>query len=64
MLGDNEYLAGSTLSLADLHLAPVFTYFVDTPESKAILEDKSSLGAWWKRISSRDSMSKTQPKLG
>jgi glutathione S-transferase len=64
MLGDNEYLAGSTLSLADLHLAPVFAYFVDTPESKAILEDKSSLGAWWKRISSRDSMSKTQPKLG
>ena len=64
MLGDNEYLAGSTLSLADLHLAPVFTYFVDTPESAAILESKPSLSAWWKRIASRDSMTKTKPQLG
>jgi glutathione S-transferase len=64
MLGDQEYLAGSAISLADLHLAPIFAYFVDTPESKAILEGKPSLSAWWKRIASRDSMSKTQPKLG
>ena len=64
MLGDHEYLVGSTLSLADLHLAPVFAYFVDTPESKAILESKPSLSAWWERIASRDSMTKTQPNLG
>jgi len=64
LLGDNEYLAGNALSLADLHLAPVFAYFVDTPESKGILEGKPGLGAWWERIASRDSMAKTKPQLG
>ena len=64
LLGDNEYLAGNALSLADLHLAPVFTYFTATPESKIILEDKPGLRAWWERIDSRDSMAKTKPQLG
>jgi glutathione S-transferase len=64
LLGDHEYLAGNALSLADLHLAPVFAYFVDTPESKGILEDKPGLGAWWERIGSRESMAKTKPQLG
>jgi len=64
LLGDNQYLAGNALSLADLHLAPIFAYFVDTPESQGILEDKLGLGAWWGRIGSRESMAKTKPQLG
>jgi glutathione S-transferase len=64
MLGDQEYLTGSALSLADLHLAPVFSYFVDTPESKGILESKPGLGAWWQRMAARESVAKTKPKLG
>lgn len=64
LLGDQEYLAGGGLSLADLHLAPVFAYFVNTPESKAILENARGLQAWWQRIASRDSITKTQPQLG
>lgn len=64
MLGDQEYLTGSALSLADIHLAPIFAYFADTPESNDILADKPSLSAWWQRISTRDSMAKTKPQLG
>ncbi len=64
MLGDQEYLTGGRLSLADLHLAPIFGYFVDTPESKEILESKPSLSAWWQRMASRDSVTRTQPQLG
>ena len=64
LLGDQEYLAGNTLSLADLHLAPIFAYFVNTPESKGLLESKPGLNAWWQRIESRGSMAKTQPQLG
>lgn len=64
LLGDNEYLAGKALSLADLHLAPIFEYFTATPESGEILEGAPGLGAWWKRINSRDSMAKTKPQLG
>ena len=64
MLGDQEYLTGNSLSLADLYLAPIFGYFVNTPESKNILEGKPGLNAWWQRIDARDSMVKTQPQLG
>ena len=64
MLGDQEYLTGNALSLADIHLAPIFAYFADTPESKEILAGKPSLSAWWQRIASRDSMAKTKPQLG
>jgi glutathione S-transferase len=64
MLGDHQYLTGNSLSLADLHLAPIFAYFVDTPESKSILQNKPGLTAWWQRIASRDSMTNTQPQLG
>jgi glutathione S-transferase len=64
MLGDQQYLTGSAISLADLHLAPIFAYFVDTPESKGILQSKPGLTAWWQRMASRDSVTKTQPQLG
>ncbi|MDX2315718.1 MAG: glutathione S-transferase family protein [Gammaproteobacteria bacterium] len=64
ILGDQEYLTGNSVSLADLYLAPIFGYFVSTPESKSILEAKPSLTAWWQRIDARDSMAKTQPQLG
>jgi glutathione S-transferase len=64
LLDDQQYMAGRALSLADLHLAPIFAYFVDTPESTGILEDKAGLRAWWQRISGRDSMAKTMPQLG
>ena len=64
ILGDQEFLTGNSLSLADLCLAPIFAYFVNTPESKDILEDKASLNAWWQRMASRDSMTNTQPQLG
>lgn len=64
MLGDHEYLTGNTFSLADIHLAPVFAYFADTPESKGILASKPALSAWWQRVAPRDSMAKTAPQLG
>lgn len=64
LLGDQEYLAGNALSLADLHLAPIFAYFVDTPESKKVLENKPNLSAWWQRIGARESLTRTKPQLG
>jgi glutathione S-transferase len=64
LLGRQQFLTGDALSLADLHLAPIFAYFVDTPESKGILRDKPGLSGWWQRMASRDSMAKTQPQLG
>ena len=64
MLAGQEYLAGDALSLADLHLAPIFSYLVGTPESEGILKNKPNLNAWWQHMESRGSMTNTQPQLG
>ena len=64
LLGDQKFLTGDTMSLADLHLAPIFGYFAATPESGAILEDKPGLHRWWESMKTRESMTKTEPKLG
>ncbi len=64
LLGDQPYLAGENLSLADLHISPIFSYFTTTPESGPILEDKPGLNRWWDNIKTRDSMAKTEPQLG
>ena len=64
LLGDEEFLTGEKLSLADLHLAPIFSYFTATPESGPILEDKPGLHGWWERMKARESVTKTEPQLG
>lgn len=64
LLGDNPFLAGDSFSLADLHLGPIFAYFTMTPESGPILEPNPGLRRWWEGISSRKSMTVTQPQLG
>ncbi len=64
LLGDQKYLAGDKLSLADLHLTPIFSYFTATPESGPILEDKHGLHRWWESMKGRESVTKTEPKLG
>jgi glutathione S-transferase len=58
-----EYLVGSQVTLADLHLAPIFTYVSMTPEAKALLEPCGKLRAWWSAMEKRPSMVKTAPKF-
>lgn len=57
--GNNAYLAGANISLADLHLAPIFDYFQNTPESGAILDENPALREWWNVVSARDSVKNT-----
>lgn len=64
LFGDNRFLAGDSLSLADLHLGPVFAYFTMTPESAHILDSAPGLRRWWAEMSIRESMTGTQPQLG
>jgi glutathione S-transferase len=64
LLNGNQFLAGDSLSLADLHLAPVMAYFCATPEGQARLPQHPHLARWWGAVSSRPSMVKTQPPLG
>jgi glutathione S-transferase len=62
--GNNTFLAGNQLSLADLHFAPIYDYFKNTPESGPILDKTPSLGDWWNEMSGRASLQKTPPLPG
>ena len=45
------WLLGEQLTLADLHAAPMFGYFVKAPEGRAALADYPGLSRWWERAS-------------
>jgi glutathione S-transferase len=64
LLGENRWLAGQELSLADLHLAPIIAYFRETPEGQAMLKPHPSLARWWEAIAGRSGMQKTAPRFG
>lgn len=64
VLGKNQFLAGDTFTLADMHLAPIFHYFTATEESAPILEPLGELRGWWDRVQSRESVKSTEPQLG
>jgi len=50
-----DWLAGDALTLADLHAAPIISYFLRAPLAPDMLAAHPALSAWWKRISERDS---------
>ena len=64
LLGDQPFMAGGELSLADLHLAPVMAYFTATPEGQAQMPGYPKLARWWAAVAARPSMVATQPQLG
>jgi glutathione S-transferase len=60
LLGDQPFMAGDQLSLADLMLAPQIDYLAATPEGRMILKDTALL-AWLGRMNTRASMKATLP---
>lgn len=64
LLGDQTYFTGDSLSLADLHLIPVYEYFAMTPEGAPVLADAPNLQRWWDAMVRMGSVDKTRPKLG
>jgi glutathione S-transferase len=44
-----DRLLGDQLTLADLHAAPMFGYFVKAPEGSALLAGFPALSRWWER---------------
>jgi len=57
---DKKFLISDHITLADLHLAPIFDYFQSTPDSNPILQKNPGLRSWWAEMSERESMKKTQ----
>ena len=54
------WLVGETLSLADLHLAPMIAYGCVIREGRNLLREQPPLLAWWERMTVRPSMIATR----
>lgn len=63
LMAGAPFLAGASLSLADLHAAPMFAYFLAAPEGAALTAEQPALTAWWQRIAGRPGMTATRPSL-
>ncbi len=61
LLGGAPWFGGSTISLADLHLAPMIYYAMKAPEARTLIAKHANLSAWWERLVARPSMSRTIP---
>jgi len=58
LLGSQQFLAGESLSIADLMLAPQLDFFAETPEGKSLIRE-TRLSAWLDRMNTRPSMRAT-----
>jgi len=60
LLGDQEFLAGTDFSIADVLLAPQLHYLAATPEGESVMRG-TALAAWLARVGERPSMKATAP---
>lgn len=58
-----SFLTGDSFTLADIHLVPVLAYLRQTPEGRAMLEQRPTLTAWWDKVSSMPSVVATRSPL-
>jgi glutathione S-transferase len=56
LMSGKPWLAGDSLTLADLHLAPMMAFFLMTLEGRRLISGFPLLGAWWERMKQRPSM--------
>lgn len=56
LMSGKIWLAGDSVSLADLHLAPMMEFFLMTLEGRRTIASFPLLGAWWERMKRRPSM--------
>ena len=61
-LGKTRYLAGDTMTAADLFLAPLFFYFPDIPELRAIGDAAPNCARWTRDMANRPSVRATEPQ--
>ena len=57
--GEHSFLVGQAISLADLHLYPMLSYFTETPEGIAMLDAFPRLQQWMRLMQLRHSVRAT-----
>jgi glutathione S-transferase len=61
LMGEEPYLAGERISLADLMVIPLFYYFGRLPEGEAAFVEHPNMRPWMRRIEERQSFQVTKP---
>src|SRR5689334_1501754 len=61
LMGDQQFLAGERISLADLMAIPLLYYFSRLPEGEAPLAEHPTLRAWIGRMEGRQSFQVNKP---
>jgi len=61
LAGDQPFLAGDAISLADLMVLPLLCYFAKLPEGEAPMAEHPSLTSWLRRMEGRQSFAVTKP---
>lgn len=61
LAGDQPFLAGDAVSLADLMVIPQLSYFKKLPEGAAQFAELPALAAWVNRMEERQSVQVTRP---
>jgi glutathione S-transferase len=61
LAGDQPFLAGDALTLADLMVIPPLIYFQKIPEGATQLAELPTLAAWVNRMETRQSLQVTRP---
>jgi len=61
--GTGPFLAGPTLTLADLHATPIFVYFRMAPEGAAMIARHPRIAAWLDAMAARPSIAATRSPL-
>ena len=63
LAGDENFLVGTSITLADIHLAPMLSYFCEHTDGLSALQRRQKLSAWFSRIQTRESFLATKPNL-
>lgn len=58
-----DFLISEALTLADVHLAPMISYFVELDDARTLFKRYERLSAWWAAVSMRTAFVETKPKL-
>lgn len=63
LIANAPFMTGDTLSLADLHTAPLIGYLMLTPGGPDLVAPHTRLQRWWDGIADRPSIVQTAPDL-
>jgi glutathione S-transferase len=62
-MGESTFLAGETITAADLYLVPMYDFFEMTPEGSSLLPEFANLARWWTDMKDRPSVVNTRASI-